>query len=98
MSSGENSDVVASYDRGLERDRLVEGDGALEFARTQVLLERYLPPAPAVVADVGGGPGRYAVWLVERGYHVHLIDPVRLHLDRAVAVVSATPGLSERSE
>lgn len=94
MSSGENSDVVAFYDRGLERDRLIEGDGALEFARTQVLLERYLPPAPAVVADVGGGPGRYAVWLAQRGYHVHLIDPVRLHIDQALAVVSATPGLA----
>lgn len=25
---------------------------------------------------VGGGPGRYAVWLAERGYDVHPVDPV----------------------
>jgi ubiquinone/menaquinone biosynthesis C-methylase UbiE len=75
--------VLAYYARGLERDRLATGPGALEFARTQVLLEQYLPPPPAVVADVGGGPGRYAVWLVERGYRVHLVDPVPLHIEQA---------------
>jgi ubiquinone/menaquinone biosynthesis C-methylase UbiE len=50
-----------------------------------VLLERYLPAPPAFVADVGGGPGRYAVWLAERGYHVHLVDPVPLHVEQARA-------------
>jgi ubiquinone/menaquinone biosynthesis C-methylase UbiE len=92
--------VVAYYDRGLERDRLTSGAGALEFLRTQAVLERYLPPPPSVVADVGGGPGRYAVWLSERGYHVHLIDPVPLHIeqsltaarDRSVAFASAEVG------
>jgi|SRR5687767_7293705 len=68
------ADVVAYYARGLERDRLASGHGALELARTQALLERFLPAPPAVVADVGGGPGRYAVWLAERGYRVHLVE------------------------
>jgi ubiquinone/menaquinone biosynthesis C-methylase UbiE len=76
-------DVVGFYNRGLERDRLGSGHGALEMARTVALLERYLPPPPAVVADVGGGPGRYAVWLAKRGYRVHLTDPVPLHIDQA---------------
>ena len=62
------ADIAAYYERGLERDRLATGAGALEFARTEVLLERYLPTPPAVVADVGGGPGRYALWLAKRGY------------------------------
>jgi ubiquinone/menaquinone biosynthesis C-methylase UbiE len=83
MTSGDAENVAAYYARGLERDRLAAGPGALEFARTQVLLERYLPPTPAVVADVGGGPGRYAVWLMERGYHVHLVDPAPLHIEQA---------------
>src|SRR6185503_19331607 len=80
-----DSDILAYYTKGLERDRLAAGAGALEFARTQALLERYLPSPPAVIADVGGGPGRYAVWLVDRGYDVHLVDPIPLHIEQARA-------------
>jgi ubiquinone/menaquinone biosynthesis C-methylase UbiE len=90
-SPGDADEVAAYYARGLERDRLAVGQGALEFTRTQALLERYLPAAPAVIADVGGGPGRYAVWLAERGYRVHLIDPVPLHVEQARAAAAARP-------
>jgi ubiquinone/menaquinone biosynthesis C-methylase UbiE len=86
------TDAIATfYARGLERDRLASGTGALELARTQALLERYLPAAPAVVADVGGGPGRYAVWLAARGYRVHLVDPIPLHIEQARAASDARP-------
>jgi ubiquinone/menaquinone biosynthesis C-methylase UbiE len=85
--TGEDSDLRAYYDTGLERERLSGGSGALEFARTQALIERYLPPSPAVVGDIGGGPGRYAVWLAERGYRVHLIDAVPLHVHEALETV-----------
>ena len=37
------------------------------------------------VADVGGGTGRYAEWLVERGCAVELVDPMPLHVERARA-------------
>jgi ubiquinone/menaquinone biosynthesis C-methylase UbiE len=84
-ASREADEIAAYYAQGLERDRLAGGAGALELTRTQVLLERYLPAPPAFVADVGGGPGRYAVWLAERGYHVHLVDPVPLHVEQARA-------------
>jgi hypothetical protein len=40
-------DIAAYYALGLERDRLAGGPGALEFARTQALIERYLLPSPA---------------------------------------------------
>jgi ubiquinone/menaquinone biosynthesis C-methylase UbiE len=85
VTLSEMDDVAAFYAQGLERDRLTTGAGALELARTQSLLEQYLPPPPAVVADVGGGPGRYAVWLAERGYHVHLVDPLPLHVEQALS-------------
>jgi SAM-dependent methyltransferase len=79
-----DEDISAYYDRGEEAGRL--GDwGRLEMLRTQVLLERYLPPAPAEVLDVGGGPGAYAVWLARRGYDVALLDPVELHVAQARA-------------
>ncbi|HEX5617534.1 MAG TPA: class I SAM-dependent methyltransferase [Solirubrobacteraceae bacterium] len=81
---GFDDDITAYYDRGEEAGRL--GDwGRLEMVRTQVLLERYLPPTPAQVLDVGGGPGVYAAWLAALGYRVRLIDPVELHVEQARA-------------
>lgn len=82
--------VRAYYERGEEIDRLGGGSlggaspaGPLELARTQELLERYLPAAPADVLDVGGGPGRYAAWLADLGHRVTLVDPVDLHVAQA---------------
>jgi ubiquinone/menaquinone biosynthesis C-methylase UbiE len=91
--SGFDEDITAYYDRGEEQGRLWDW-GRLERARTQELLARYLPKAPAVVCDVGGGPGAYSLWLAERGYEVHLLDPVELHVTqaRAAGVASAQAG------
>lgn len=58
------------YDRGREQGRLTEAFGRLEFERTKEIILRHLPPPPAVVADIGGGPGRYSLWLAGLGYHV----------------------------
>lgn len=58
-----------------EDDRLKSGFGQLEFERTMTIVHRFLPPPPAVVADVGGGTGPYSFWLASLGYEVHLIDP-----------------------
>jgi ubiquinone/menaquinone biosynthesis C-methylase UbiE len=91
MSHAADRDIAAFYARGLERDRLASGDGALEFLRTQALLERYLPAPPSEIIDVGGGPGRYAIWLAERGYRVHLVDPVPLHIEQARAESTSRP-------
>jgi len=65
--------------------------GLLEFARTQEILRRELPAPPAVVLDVGGGPGAYALWLAREGYEVHLVDPVPLHLEQARAASRCQP-------
>ena len=93
-ASHDDEAIAAYYALGLERDRLSGGQGALELVRTRILLERYLPASPAVVADVGGGPGRYALWLAERGYRVHLVDPVPLHIEQARAAANARPGVA----
>jgi hypothetical protein len=45
------------YGAGEEDQRLLSGSGPLEFARTQDILLRCLPAAPAVVVDAGGGTG-----------------------------------------
>ena len=59
-------------------------DGALEFAITSDTLATYLPP-DARVLDIGGGLGRYAIWLAQRGHHVVLADlsPELLSIARA---------------
>jgi ubiquinone/menaquinone biosynthesis C-methylase UbiE len=85
-------DIASFYAKGLERDRLASGHGALEFARTNILLDRYLPGPASDVIDVGGGPGRYALWLAERGYRVHLVDPVPLHIEQARIASASQPG------
>lgn len=85
-------EIRGYYDQGREDGRLTERP-SLELIRTQVLLTRFLPAAPARVLDVGGGSGVYARWLLDQGYEVDLIDPVPLHLEQARARgVSARPG------
>ena len=83
---------ILSYYEGIdEAGRLGRGAGLLEFARMQELIGRFLPAAPGVVLDVGGGPGRYARWLAGLGYEVHLVDPVEKHLAQAREASSAQP-------
>jgi ubiquinone/menaquinone biosynthesis C-methylase UbiE len=78
-------DCLEHYGAGVEEGRVDRGTSSLEFERTKELLDRFLPPPPASVLDVGGGPGAYSAWLAERGYRTHLIDPVPLHVEQAVA-------------
>jgi ubiquinone/menaquinone biosynthesis C-methylase UbiE len=45
-----------------------------EFSVTMRALLEYLPPTPANILDIGGGPGRYSIALTQIGYDVSLID------------------------
>jgi SAM-dependent methyltransferase len=72
--------MQAYYARDQERDRLGSGAGRVEFLRTVELIERTMPAPPAVVADIGGGPGRYTDWLCELGYTVVHRDLVADHV------------------
>ena len=75
-------EIATHYASVPERERLA-GPGSLERVRTWELLGRYLPAPPAVVTDVGGGAGVYALPLAARGYEVHLVDPAGLHVEQA---------------
>ena len=84
-------EIVAFYAEGTEATRLSRGLGRLELSRMQQLLLRHFPSSPAEVADVGGGPGAYACWLAGQGYRVHLVDPIRLHVDQAREASASQP-------
>jgi ubiquinone/menaquinone biosynthesis C-methylase UbiE len=91
VAEGLPLEILQHYELGLEAARLSTGKNQLERARTQELLARYLPPPPAVVLDVGGGSGVYACWLAARGYTVHLVDAVPLHVEQARAASARQP-------
>jgi ubiquinone/menaquinone biosynthesis C-methylase UbiE len=75
----------------VERDRL-EKYARLEFFRTKEIISRHLPKSPVVILDIGGGPGRYALWLAKLGHSVHLVDPVPLHVEQARAAFDRGSG------
>ena len=86
-----NDDMLSYYERFDEANRLKRGAGLLETARMRELIHRFLPSPPAVVLDVGGGPGAYSSWLAKLGYEVHLIDPVAKHILEALEASDSQP-------
>jgi SAM-dependent methyltransferase len=90
----DHTGMHAYYERGEEAERLARsGAGRLEFERTQEILLRHLPPPPATVADIGGGPGRYSIWLAGLGYRVVHRDIVPMHIDQ-VRTAAAADGVT----
>ena len=84
--------IESHYGTGYERSRLFPGGRpTLEYVRSVELLDRLLPRPPARLLDVGGGPGAYAGPLARRGYRVHLVDPVPLHVEQARQAAAAGP-------
>ena len=88
-----SKEIEGHYAEGREADRLRAGRGELERVRTEAILERYLPPPPAKVLDIGGAAGVYALPLAKKGYSVQLIDPMELHVAQAREAATAA-GLS----
>jgi ubiquinone/menaquinone biosynthesis C-methylase UbiE len=78
-----SSKMQEHYAEAREAERLSAGVGELERVRTQDILTRHLPNAPARILDVGGAAGVHALWLAQRGYEVYLSDPVAKHVEQA---------------
>lgn len=85
--------MLVHYQDDADEERRLKSHavGRLEWLRTWEVLSRYLPQAPAVIVDVGGGTGAYALPLAREGYQVHLVDVVPRHVDRARAASDAQP-------
>lgn len=62
------------YDAEAAREAVRLDRHRIEYAITRRALREHLPTPPAKIADVGSGPGRYAVALAGEGYHVTLVD------------------------
>ena len=70
------SEIVRRYydgQVGTEWARLENPYRRFEWVSTLRLIDEYFPAA-GHVADIGGGPGRYAVELLRLGYRVTLVD------------------------
>jgi ubiquinone/menaquinone biosynthesis C-methylase UbiE len=83
MQSEQSPEILTYYQQAAESARLQSGPSQLEFARTKEVIARWLGHSPAVILDVGGGPGAYAAWLTDLGHEVHLVDPVPEHVTYA---------------
>lgn len=66
--------IAKFYQYNNEDARLLKPGGRLEFERLKRLIHPYLQ-SRSVILDVGGGTGRYSLWLAEMGHQVHLIEP-----------------------
>jgi ubiquinone/menaquinone biosynthesis C-methylase UbiE len=91
-----SQEVRDLYDNNVltEWQRLETPYSRLEFASTLRLIEDYFPPH-GHVCDIGSGPGRYAVELLERGYDVTLLDLSEKLLEFAQAMIQGL-GLQAR--
>jgi len=86
--------VLAGYNAGIEKNRLREGIGRIEFERTKEILLEMLPDPPAVVYDIGGAYGEYAWWLASLGYEVHLFDLSEGNILMSEELAVEYPGIS----
>jgi ubiquinone/menaquinone biosynthesis C-methylase UbiE len=67
------------YNKASEETRLEKGMGIFEFERIKDLIALHISKPNATIIDVGGGTGKYAEWLANKGHKVQLIEPVLKH-------------------
>lgn len=84
------------YELDQEHARLDRPLGIVEYERTQEILLRHLPNAPARIADIGAGPGRYAIWLASLGCEVEARDLVPLHIEHLSAEATSVGSINAK--
>lgn len=76
--------VEAWYDNQYDEwERL--GNHRIEFEITKRYLNVFLPADSQRILDVGGGPGRYSIYLAEKGHRLTLLDLSKTNVDLAKA-------------
>jgi len=76
-------DIELFYNKASEETRLNRGMGVFEFERVKFLIDKYLKLPNATIIDIGGGTGKYSEWLAKKGHKVHLVEPIRKHIEIA---------------
>jgi SAM-dependent methyltransferase len=67
-------DIVKSYyDENAEKEWGRLANHAFEFAITTAIMDRFIKPGDTIL-DLGGGPGRYAIYYAQKGCKVTLVD------------------------
>ncbi len=74
MSVETSKQIEQYYDTAAARELVRLDSHRIEYAITLRALREHLPGPPARIADVGSGPGRYAVALAAARYQVTLVD------------------------
>ncbi|MDD6033964.1 MAG: class I SAM-dependent methyltransferase [Oscillospiraceae bacterium] len=73
-SANQSIETVRSFYNGYVQQEWTRMDrNFFEFEVTKAYLARFIKPGDRVL-DVGGGPGRYSLWLAEQGADVTLLE------------------------
>jgi ubiquinone/menaquinone biosynthesis C-methylase UbiE len=78
-----DKDVLDSYNKGIEKNRLRTDLGLIEFERTKEIILENIPQKPSVIYDIGGGYGEYSWWLASLGHRVYLYDISEKNIEMA---------------
>lgn len=69
----ETTEIIRSYYDSSVENEWERIDNRPEFLITCRYIERYIKSGDKVL-DIGGGPGRYSLWLAEKGCDVTMLD------------------------
>jgi len=75
-----NNSVVNHYENDKEENRLIAGNGKVEFETTVKILNEHLPKKMKIL-DCAAGTGIYAFYLAEMGHEVTALDIVSRHIE-----------------
>lgn len=78
-----NNRVAGYYDENAKREWERMERHRMEFLVTRKVLSEFLSGTSLKIADIGGGPGRYSIFLAGLGHRVTLVDISREELEIA---------------
>lgn len=87
-----DKEVLESYNRGIEKNRLKADLGLIEFERTKEIILENITTKPSTIYDIGGGYGEYSWWLASLGHNVHLYDISTRNIEMAQEMANEFPG------